>query len=221
MVSFHSLGREELQAEHEQQQRNYAELQAQAAQARPDPRQAVARAAGPVQCAAELPGRGEGAYRDGEGTDTRNYGGLHGLPELREIFGELLGIPVPNLIAGNNASLEMMHDAVVFSLLHGGVDSPRPWIQEPAIKFLCPSPGYDRHFAITETMGIEMITVPMNEDGPDVDLVEELVAADPAIKGMWCVPVYSNPTGATYSWENVRRLVQMKTAATDSAIRES
>ncbi len=145
-------------------------------------------------------------YRDGDGTDTRNYGGLHGLPELRAIFGELLGIPVPNLIAGNNASLEFMHDVVVFSLLHGGVDSPRPWIEERAasgIKFLCPSPGYDRHFAITESFGIEMITVPMREDGPDVDLIEELVAADPAIKGMWCVPVYSNPTGVVYSWENV------------------
>ena len=122
-------------------------------------------------------------YRDGEGTDTRNYGGLHGLPELREIFGELLGIPVQNLIAGNNASLEMMHDVVVFSLLHGTVDSPRPWIQDlldgAKIKFLCPAPGYDRHFAITETLGIEMIPVPMREDGPDVDLIEELVAVDP------------------------------------------
>ena len=154
-------------------------------------------------------------FRDGDGTDTRNYGGLHGLPELRAIFGELLGIPVPNLLAGNNASLELMHDVVVFSMLHGGVDSARPWIAEPAVKFLCPSPGYDRHFAITETLGIEMITVPMRDDGPDVDLIEELVAADPAIKGMWCVPVYSNPTGVTYSWETVRRLVQMRTAAND------
>ena len=219
MVSFSSLGRAELQTEHEQQQRNYAELQARQlkldlTRGKPSPAQLDL-----SNALLELPGCGDGAYRDGEGTDTRNYGGLHGLPELREIFGELLGIPVPNLIAGNNASLEMMHDAVVFSLLHGGVDSPRPWIHDlrdgTGVKFLCPSPGYDRHFAITETMGIDMITVPMNEDGPDVDLVEELVENDPAIKGMWCVPVFSNPTGATYSWENVRRLVQMRTAATD------
>ena len=154
-------------------------------------------------------------YRDGDGTDTRNYGGLHGLPELRAIFGELLGIPVQNLIAGNNASLELMHDVVVFSLLHGGVDSPRPWKDEPAIKFLCPVPGYDRHFAITESLGIEMINIPMLEDGPDVDLIEELVAADPAIKGMWCVRCSPTRRASPISWEKVRRLVQMRTAASD------
>jgi DNA-binding transcriptional MocR family regulator len=215
VVSFQSLGRDELAAQHELQQRNYAELQAKKlhldlTRGKPSPAQ--------LDLSNELLSLPAGDYRDGEGTDTRNYGGLHGLPELRAIFGELLGIPVPNLIAGNNASLEFMHDAVVFSLLHGGVDSPRPWIEEAAgsaIKFLCPAPGYDRHFAITESLGIEMITVPMREDGPDVDLIEELVAADPAIKGMWCVPVFANPTGVTYSWETVRRLVQMRTAASD------
>lgn len=211
-VSYHSLGRDELLAQHELQQRNYAELQAKQlkldlTRGKPAPAQLDL-----SNALLSLPGDD---YRDRDGTDTRNYGGLHGLPELREIFGELLGIPVQNLIAGNNASLELMHDSIVFSLLHGGVDSPRPWGQEPAVKFLCPSPGYDRHFAITESLGIEMIPVPMREDGPDVDLIEELVAADPAIKGMWCVPVYSNPTGATYSWETVRRLVQMRTAAPD------
>jgi DNA-binding transcriptional MocR family regulator len=217
-VSFQSLGHDELIAQHELQQRNYAELQAKKLQldltrGKPSPAQLDL-----SNGLLELPGAGKDAYRDGDGTDTRNYGGLHGLPELRAIFGELLGIPVQNLIAGNNASLEFMHDAVVFSLLHGGVDSPRPWIQEPTVKFLCPAPGYDRHFAITESLGIEMIPVPMREDGPDVDLIEELVAADPAIKGMWCVPVFANPTGATYSWENVRRLVQMRTAASDFRI---
>lgn len=213
MVSFHSLGREELQAQHELQRQNYADLQAKKlsldlTRGKPSSEQLDL-----SNALLSLPGPD---YRDEEGTDTRNYGGLHGLPGLRSIFAELLGIAVPNLIAGNNASLELMHDTVVFSLLHGGVDSPRPWIEESVrIKFLCPSPGYDRHFAITESLGIEMIPVPIREDGPDVDLIEELVAADPAIKGMWCVPVFSNPTGATYSWEVVRRLVQMNTAATD------
>ncbi|MGV0743038.1 aminotransferase class I/II-fold pyridoxal phosphate-dependent enzyme [Mycolicibacterium sp. XJ870] len=214
-MSFQSLGRDDLRAQYELQLRNYAELQAKKlnldlTRGKPAPAQLDL-----SNGLLSLPGED---YRDSAGTDTRNYGGLHGLPELRAIFGELLGIPVQNLIAGNNASLEMMHDVVVFSLLHGGVDSVRPWIEEAGrsgIKFLCPSPGYDRHFAITESFGIEMIPVPMREDGPDVDLIEELVAADPAIKGMWCVPVYSNPTGATFSWETVRRLVQMRTAAND------
>ena len=212
-MSFQSLGREELQARHEQQRRGYAELQAKKLAldlTRGKPSSAQLDLSNALL---SLPG--EGSFRDDEGTDTRNYGGQHGLTGLRGIFGELLGIPVPNLIAGNNASLELMHDAVVFSMLYGGVDSARPWIAEPGVKFLCPSPGYDRHFSITETLGIEMIPVPMHDDGPDVDLVEELVAADPAIKGMWCVPVYSNPTGAVYSWEVVRRLVQMHTAAND------
>jgi DNA-binding transcriptional MocR family regulator len=211
-VSFLSLGRDELEAQHELQLRDYADLQAKKlgldlTRGKPSPAQ--------LDLSNELLALPGTEYRDGDGTDTRNYGGLHGLPELRAIFGELLGIPVQNLIAGNNASLEIMHDLVVFSLLHGGVDSVRPWIEEPVVKFLCPAPGYDRHFAITENFGIEMIPVPMLEEGPDVDLIEELVASDPAIKGMWCVPVFSNPTGTTYSWENVRRLVQMQTAATD------
>ncbi|BBZ09269.1 putative aminotransferase [Mycolicibacterium doricum] len=212
-MSFHSLSRDGLTAEHERQQRNYTELQGKGlrldlTRGKPSPAQLDL-----SNALLGLPGRD--TYRDSEGTDVRNYGGLHGLPELRAIFGELLGIPVPNLIAGNNASLELMHDTVVFSMLHGGVDSPRPWVAEPVVKFVCPAPGYDRHFAITENLGIEMISVPMLEDGPDVDLIEELVAADPAIKGMWCVPVFGNPTGVTYSWEVVRRLVQMRTAASD------
>ncbi len=211
-VSFQSFGPDEQHAQHEQQKLNYAELQAKGlnldlTRGKPSPAQLDL-----SNALLSLPGED---FRDGDGTDTRNYGGQHGLPELRAIFGELLGIPVPNLLAGNNASLELMHDVVVFSMLHGGVDSPRPWKDEPAVKFLCPSPGYDRHFTITESLGIEMIIVPMREEGPDVDLIEELVAADPAIKGMWCVPVYSNPTGVTYSWETARRLVQMQTAATD------
>nr|WP_163756801.1 aminotransferase class I/II-fold pyridoxal phosphate-dependent enzyme [Mycobacterium botniense] len=211
-MSFHCLTRAELARLHARYQQEYAELQARKlaldlTRGKPSPEQLDL-----SNALLSLPGAD---YRDGEGTDTRNYGGLHGLPELRAIFGELLGIPVPNLIAGNNSSLEMMHDVVVFSMLYGGVDSPRPWKDEPGIKFVCPVPGYDRHFAITESMGIEMIPIPMREDGPDVDLIEELVAVDPAIRGMWAVPVFANPTGVTYSWETVRRLVQMRTAAND------
>jgi len=212
-VSYETLSKQELQAEHDLQRRSYAALQSKKlsldlTRGKPAPEQLDL-----SNALLSLPG--DGNYRDDEGTDTRNYGGQHGLPALRAIFGELLGIPVPNLLAGNNSSLELMHDTVVFSMLYGGVDSPQAWIREPTVKFLCPSPGYDRHFAITESLGIEMIAVPMREDGPDVDLVEELVAADPAIKGMWCVPVFSNPTGAVYSWEVVRRLVQMQAAAPD------
>ncbi|ADU01438.1 aminotransferase class I/II-fold pyridoxal phosphate-dependent enzyme [Mycolicibacterium gilvum] len=217
-MSFHSLGRDELRAQHELQQRNYADLKAKSLRLDLTRGKPCSEQLDLSNGLLALPGTGAGAYLDRDGTDTRNYGGLHGLPELRAIFGEVLGIPVPNLIAGNNASLEFMHDAIVYSLLHGGVDSPRPWSQEPVVKFLCPSPGYDRHFAITESLGIEMITVPLREDGPDMDLIEELVATDPAIKGIWCIPVYSNPTGSTYSWETVRRLVQMQTAASDFRI---
>lgn len=212
MAAFDSLSPAELTALHTRHQHSYAELQAKKlhldlTRGKPAPEQLDL--SNPLL---SLPGDD---FRDAEGTDTRNYGGLHGLPGLRAIFGELLGIPVPNLIAANNSSLELMHDVVAFSMLYGGVDSQRPWKDEPSVKFLCPAPGYDRHFAITETMGIEMISVPMRDDGPDVDLIEELVAADPAIKGMWTVPVFGNPTGVTYAWETVLRLVQMRTAATD------
>ena len=212
-MSFQTLSRDEVQLRHDEQRRNYVDLQGKKLALDLTRGKPSAAQLDLSNALLELPGSGD--FRDAEGTDTRNYGGQHGLPALRAVFGELLGIAVPNLIAGNNSSLELMHDAAVFSMLHGGVDSPRPWVREPVVKFLCPSPGYDRHFAVTESLGVEMITVPMRDDGPDVDLVEELVDADPAIKGMWCVPVFSNPTGAVYSWEVVRRLVQMKTAATD------
>jgi DNA-binding transcriptional MocR family regulator len=212
MVSFDSVSPDELAALHTRHQQDYAELQAMKLALDLTRGKPCAEQLDLSNRLLSLPGDD---YRDEQGTDTRNYGGLHGLPGLRAIFAELLGMPVPNLIAGNNSSLEMMHDIVVFSMLHGGVDSPRPWKDEPKVKFLCPVPGYDRHFAITETLGIEMIPIPMLAEGPDVDLIEELVAVDPAIRGMWTVPVFGNPTGVTYSWETVRRLVQMRTAAND------
>ncbi|WP_437479157.1 aminotransferase class I/II-fold pyridoxal phosphate-dependent enzyme [Sorangium sp. So ce1014] len=150
-----------------------------------------------------------------DGSDTRNYGGLDGLPEMKALFAELLEVPSAQVIVGGNSSLTMMHDAVVRALVHGVPDGNGAWSKQPKVKFLCPSPGYDRHFAICEHHGIEMITVDLNDAGPDMDQVERLVAEDAAIKGMWCVPKYSNPTGATYAPEVVRRLASMKTAAAD------
>ncbi|MGN7133813.1 aminotransferase class I/II-fold pyridoxal phosphate-dependent enzyme [Rhodococcoides corynebacterioides] len=203
---------DELAAEHEKQTEAYRALQARGlaldlTRGKPSPEQ--------LDLASDLLLLPGADFRDGSGTDCRNYGGLQGLPELRAIFGELLSIPVANLVAGNNASLEIMHDLVVWALLHGTVDSVRPWSQEPVVRFLCPSPGYDRHFAITESVGIEMIPVRMNPDGPDVAEVERLLSADPQIKGMWCVPNYANPTGAVYSDEVVRALATMPAAAPD------
>ncbi|PPJ28341.1 aminotransferase [Nocardia nova] len=202
----------ELVSEHETQTANYAQLQTEKltldlTRGKPSPEQ-LDLSTGLLA----LPGADD--YRDGTGTDCRNYGGLHGLPELRAIFGELLGIPVENLLAGNNASLELMHDVIVFAMLHGTADSQGRWADEP-IKFLCPSPGYDRHFAITESLGVRMIPIAINHDGPDVHAIAELVAADPQIKGLWAVPNYSNPTGVNFSEEVVRELVSMPTAAPD------
>src|ERR687894_442752 len=157
---------------------------------------------------------GEGKYLAADGTDCRNYGGLYGLPELREIFAPLLNVPVDQLIAGDNASLSIMHDTLVFSLLKGTVDSYAPWGRGP-VKFVCPVPGYDRHFALCEQFGIEMIPVPLDQHGPDLEQVRELVAEDPAVKGIWIVPTYSNPSGAVYTEEVTRALLEMPAAAAD------
>jgi len=150
-----------------------------------------------------------------DGTDVRNYGGLKGLLELRRIFAGALQVPVEQLLAAGNSSLELMHDVVVQALLSRVPGSERRWADEPRIAFLCPVPGYDRHFALTERFGIEMIQVPMTDEGPDMDVVERLVAEDAGIKGIWCVPKYSNPSGVTYGDETVRRLAAMNTAAGD------
>src|SRR5690606_29972252 len=160
----------------------------------------------------DLPGQSD--FTAADGTDTRNYGGADGLPEMKALFAEMLETTPASIVVGGNASLQMMHDTVVRALLHGVPESPAPWGRGKT-KFLCPSPGYDRHFAVCEHHGIEMVVIDMNEQGPDVEQVQKLVAADASIKGMWCVPKYSNPTGITYSDEVVKALASMKTAAPD------
>ncbi|MBB5017342.1 DNA-binding transcriptional MocR family regulator [Chitinivorax tropicus] len=159
-----------------------------------------------------LPGGADFTAKDG--TDCRNYGGLQGLAEARQLFTGVLGVPADQIIIGDNSSLALMHDCVAFGLLKGTCDSQGPWVASQTT-FLCPVPGYDRHFAICEEFGIKMINVPLKEDGPDMDVVEKLVASDPTIKGMWCVPKYSNPTGTVYSDQVIERLAAMKTAAPD------
>src|SRR6201996_4566040 len=147
--------------------------------------------------------------------DCRNYGGLQGLVEARRLFSTMMGAPAEQVVASNNSSLALMHDTVVYALLKGTCDSVTPWSQQGEISFLCPVPGYDRHFKICEDYGIRMIPVALGEDGPDMDEVERLVARDSSIKGMWCVPKYSNPTGTVYSDATVERLARMKAAAPD------
>ena len=163
-----------------------------------------------------LPGQSDFLAEDK--TDVRNYGGLQGLVEARRLFTKMVGASHQQIIVGNNASLALMHDVLVFALLKGTCDSAEPWSKQSEIAFLCPIPGYDRHFKICEDYRIRMISVPLLEDGPDMNEVEALVASDPSIKGMWCIPKYSNPTGTVYSDSVVERLAAMKTAANDFRI---
>ncbi len=156
--------------------------------------------------------------RDEAGVDVRNYGGLQGIGELREIFAELLSVGADQLVAGGNSSLVMMREVLSYLWLRGGLTSERPWGREEKVTFICPVPGYDRHFTLLDWFGIDTVTVPMNADGPDADAVAELVANDPSVKGMWVVPTYANPTGAVVSEEVAARLASMPTAAPDFTI---
>lgn len=152
-----------------------------------------------------------------DGIDCRNYGLMDGIPEVKKLLGDMMGVPAENVLVYGNSSLSVMYDAISHSVTHGVMGST-PWCKLDKVKFLCPVPGYDRHFKITEYFGIEMICIPMTADGPDMDLVEKYVNGDEAVKGIWCVPKYSNPQGISYSDETVRRFANLKPAAKDFRI---
>ncbi|MEO5661921.1 MAG: aminotransferase class I/II-fold pyridoxal phosphate-dependent enzyme [Nocardioides sp.] len=209
-----ALSRDDLASLLEQQQAAYAELKTRGLKldlTRGKP------SAAQLDLANELLNLPRG-FKDSSGTDVRNYGGLAGLTELREIFAELLWIEPEQVIAGGNSSLTMMRDCLIFLMLFGARDSDRAWGKEDRIKFICPVPGYDRHFTLLESLGIEMITVPMNDDGPDSEATAALVKNDRSIKGMWIVPTYANPAGSICSQEVAARLASMETAANDFKI---
>lgn len=213
-MSLDTLSSDEIRALHDEQQAAYAQLK-QAGLALDITRGKPSAAQLDLSNALlDLPGHD---FTDAAGTDTRNYGGVVGNVQLRQIFAELLHVPVEQLVTGDNASLAIMHDLIVFSLLKGTVGSQRPWSQEEEVVFLCPAPGYDRHFAICEQYGITMRTIDMLDDGPDMTAVREAVT-DPAVKGIWLVPTYANPTGAVVSEAVAAELAALETAAPDFRI---
>ncbi|MGW1208381.1 aminotransferase [Streptomyces sp. NPDC002499] len=205
-----------LAAHLEQARRDYADLRDRKlsldlSRGKPSPEQ--------LDLATELLSLPGDRYTAADGTDCRNYGAPLGLRELREIFSPLLDVPTDQLLAVGNSSLELMHDCVVHALLGTTLPGAQGrWVDEGRIAFLCPVPGYDRHFDLCERFGIDMIPVPLTETGPDMEVVEDLVRTDPRIKGIWCVPKYSNPSGITYSDDTARRLAEMPTAAADFRI---
>ena len=213
MANYFEMTRDELTAEKAALEENYKKFQAMGlklnmARGKPGPHQ-MDLAMGLLQMT---------DYTTDAGTDARNYGDLEGLHEARELFGDVMGVKPEEVFVGGNSSLQIMYNLISMGYCFGFPESPCPWSQVEKRKFLCPVPGYDRHFAITEEFGFELISVPMTPTGPDMDVVEKLVAEDDTIKGIWCVPQYSNPDGYTYSDETIDRFAKMKTAAPDFKI---
>ena len=213
MANYFEMTRDELTAEKEALEEEYKKFQAMGlklnmARGKPGPHQ-MDLAMGLLQMT---------DYTTDAGTDARNYGDLEGLHEARELFGDVMGVKPEEVFVGGNSSLQIMYNLISMGYCFGFPESPCPWSQVEKRKFLCPVPGYDRHFAITEEFGFELISVPMTPTGPDMDVVEKLVAEDDTIKGIWCVPQYSNPDGYTYSDETIDRFAKMKTAAPDFKI---
>ena len=152
-----------------------------------------------------------------DGIDVRNYGEMNGLPAARRLFADILGCKMEQVFVGGSSSLQLMYDTIAKAYTHGLLHSPRPWCKEETVKWLCPAPGYDRHFKVTEAFGFQLIAIPMTDGGPDMDAVEAAVQ-DPAVKGIWCVPKYSNPEGVIYSQETIRRMAALSPAAPDFLI---
>jgi DNA-binding transcriptional MocR family regulator len=216
MTDYQQLSPQELQEDKQQLQERYRDFQAQnitldMTRGKPCPEQ-LDLAMGLFNCV------DDGHYAAENGSDCRNYGGLDGLAEAKALFAGLMEVEADEIIIGGNSSLNMMHDAFMRAMVNGVTENSPPWKLLPTVKFLCPSPGYDRHFSVCQYLGIEMITINMNADGPDMDTVENLVAEDDSIKGIWCVPKYSNPTGTVYSDSVVDRLANMQTKADDFTI---
>ena len=210
-MPIHPITSAELAAREQELAVRYAQLQEKGlrldlTRGKPSPQQ--------LALADGLDGALAGNYRSPDGVDVRNYGGLDGLPAARQLGAMILGVPESDVIAGGNASLTFMYQYLLNAWLHGPLGPETAWRREAGpTRFLCVVPGYDRHFTITESLGFEMLTVRMLEDGPDMDEVERLVAGDPSIKGIWCVPKYQNPTGHTFSDDTVRRLARLGTIA--------